>query len=216
MKAPDGSPVEVFRRLPPGTAPSLIHGRAGPGVDVVELGCGAGRLCAALRDLGHAVTGVDVSSEMLACVPAGIETVLGDIAGIDLGRTFGCVVLASYLVNHPALAGAFLDSCRRLVDPDGIVVVQRYDPDWARAAVPDETISGGVRIAVGDFTLPRDGSRLELTVTYSFDGRTWSQRISAVILDDDALALAASTAGLRLESWLDEYRTWAVLRPTPA
>ena len=216
MRAPDGSPVEVFRRLPPGNAPALIHQRAGIGVEVVELGCGAGRLCAGLASLGHKVTGVDVSAEMLACVPAGIETVLGDIADIDLGRTFGCVVLASYLVNHPFHAGKFLATCRRLVDPDGIVVVQRYDPDWARAATPDEVVSGDVRIAVGDFAPPDDRHGLALTVTYALDARTWDQRISAVIVDDGALASAASAVGLRIESWLDEYRTWAVLRPTPA
>ncbi|GAC1595775.1 MAG: hypothetical protein NVS3B21_19100 [Acidimicrobiales bacterium] len=206
----------MFRRLPAGNAPALIHRRAGSGVDIVELGCGAGRLCAALSDLGHAVTGVDTSAEMLACVRAGIVTELGDIANIDLGRTFGCVVLASYLVNHPTRAGEFLATCRRLVDPDGTVMVQRYDPDWARAAGPDEVTSGDVRIAVADFAHPDDGLRFAVTVTYSVDDRSWDQRIDAVILDDDALAAAASIAGLRVESWLDEYRTWAVLRPTSA
>ena len=35
-------------------------------VDILELGCGSGRLSRALASRGHRVTGVDISSEMLA------------------------------------------------------------------------------------------------------------------------------------------------------
>ena len=60
LVAPDGSPVEAFALLPPGPAPALIAGALGDGAaDVLELGCGAGRLLRPLADAGHRCTGVD-------------------------------------------------------------------------------------------------------------------------------------------------------------
>ncbi|MGH2735107.1 MAG: hypothetical protein ACRDKZ_05985 [Actinomycetota bacterium] len=42
--APDGSPVEVYLRLPPGDQPDIIHGAISKDGDILELGCGTGRI----------------------------------------------------------------------------------------------------------------------------------------------------------------------------
>jgi 2-polyprenyl-3-methyl-5-hydroxy-6-metoxy-1,4-benzoquinol methylase len=57
--APDGSPVEIYRRLPAGNVPQLIHAAVGDGASILELGCGAGRLTHPLAELGHRVVAVD-------------------------------------------------------------------------------------------------------------------------------------------------------------
>jgi len=206
----------VFRALPPSGAPRLVHDAVPVGASILDLGCGAGRLSEPLARLGHGVTAVDVSPEMLACIgQAGIETVEADIAGLDLGRTFGAVVLASYLVNHPdpVTAARFLATCRRHVESGGVVLVQRYDPRWAVEAVPDRAPMGDVVVSVGDFVVSAAKDRFAATVTYAIGGRTWRQRIDARIVGDDDLDRAATEVDLIVVGWLDEHRTWGRLRP---
>ena len=81
-----------------------------------------------LVSLGHQVTAVDNSAEMLANV-RGAATVQAEIEALDLGRRFACVLLASQLINvGDRQRAAFLATCARHVAPDGVVLIQRYDP----------------------------------------------------------------------------------------
>jgi SAM-dependent methyltransferase len=213
--APDGSPVEVFARLPAQPAAGYVLAALPDGCDVLELGCGAGRLTRALTDAGHNVVAVDESAAMLDRVAAGAERVLADAAGLDLGRSFPAVLLASYLVNDPDRGAAFLAVAARHLAPGGRVVVQRYDPAWVARAEPGEATVGPVTIAVTRL-VPGPGRRFEATVAYSVDGHRWEQEIAAAVLDDEALEALAADAGLTIAAWLDEHRTWAVLTPRPA
>jgi SAM-dependent methyltransferase len=207
--APDGSPVAVFDALPAGPAVDYIRAAVEPGASILDLGCGAGRLITALAETGHPVTGVDVCADMLACFD--LESVCADIRTLDLGRTFGGVVLASYLVNDPDDAPAFLGACRRHVAADGAVVVQRYDPLWAHDAVADVATVGNVTVSVHDM-IPESDS-FAAVVTYGIGDDSWDQRIRARIVSDSDLAALAAGADLRVDRWLDEHRTWARLIP---
>jgi SAM-dependent methyltransferase len=213
--APDGSPVEVFARLPAQPAAGYVLAALPDGCDVLELGCGAGRLTRALVDAGHHVVAVDEFAAMLDRVTAGAERVLADAVGLDLGRSFPAVLLASYLVNDPERGAALLAVAARHLAPAGRVVVQRYDPTWVAGAEPGEATVGPVTIAVTRL-VPGPRRRFEATVAYSVDGRRWEQEIAAVVLDDDALEALATDAGLTIAGWLDEHRTWAVLVRRPA
>jgi len=207
--APDGSPVEVFARLPAEPAAGYVLGAVPAGASVLELGCGAGRLTRALTAAGHPVVAVDESPEMLAHVEAPAQRVLGDAAEIRLPTRFGAVVLASYLVNHADRGAAFLATAARHVAPEGVVVVQRYDPNWVRDARNGAATVGPVTVAVTHMRAGPD--RFEATVVYTVDGRRWEQAVRAAIVDDDDLDDLAAGAGLAVDRWLDEHRTWAVL-----
>ncbi len=212
--APDGSPVEVFARLPAEPAAGYVLGAVPAGASVLELGCGAGRLTRALTAAGHPVVAVDESPEMLAHVEAPAQRVLADAAEIRLPTQFGAVVLASYLVNHAERGAAFLAAAARHVAPEGVVVVQRYDPGWVRDARTGAAAVGPVTVAV---THLRAGSdRFEATVVYTVDGRRWEQTVRAAIVDDDDLDALAAGVGLTVDRWLDEHRTWALLVRSPA
>jgi SAM-dependent methyltransferase len=218
--APDGSPVEVFRALPPGPAPALIASQLAPASAVLDLGAGAGRLSVPLAALGHRVTAVDVSPEMLAAIDgpysidgqAAIERVCAAIEGLALGRCFDAVVLASYLVNHPS-ASAYLATCTRHLAGGGAVFVQRYDVEWVRDATPDTVTAGNVTVTVDRFAFGPDPERFTMRVEYEIGADRWRQEIDARLVDDGALAALAAAAGLEIERWLDEFRTWARLRP---
>lgn len=213
--APDGSPVELYARMPTFGEPEIVHEAIGDGVEILELGAGAGRMTHRLLELGHRVTAVDHSADMLAHV-RGAETIEADIAGLDLGRRFGCVLLASQLVNvdDDRLRAALLEACARHVDPDGVVLIQRYDPAWAADPRPSENERDGVRMRVVDPR--RDGERLHATVEYEIEGGRWRHGpFASRILTDEELEARLWAAGLLVERWLDEPRTWLAAVPAP-
>lgn len=79
-----------------------VHGEAdlvmtlGPAT-VLDAGCGTGRVATELARRGVAVVGVDVDASMLAEArrrAPHLEWVRGDMAEVDLGRTFDVVVMA--------------------------------------------------------------------------------------------------------------------------
>lgn len=214
-RAPDGSPVELYARMPTFGEPELIHRAIPAGADILELGSGTGRMTHRLLELGHPVIAVDNSAEMLAHV-RGAETVHADIAGLDLGRRFACVLLASNLINvGDADRAAFLATCARHVAADGVVLIQRYDPAWADDPQPSDTEHEGVRIRV--LEPRRHGPMLTATVEYEADGRIWRHGpFSATILADDELEVDLERAGLQLDRWIDERRTWLVAAPRGA
>ena len=211
--APDGSPVELYARMPSFGEPELVHDALPEGTDILELGAGAGRITHRLLELGHPVIAVDESAEMLSHV-RGAETVQAGIEDLDLGRRFGCVLLASQLVNvdDDAQRAGFLEACARHVAPGGVVLIQRYDPAWAADPQPSESTRNGVTFRLMDAR--RAGERLHATVEYEMDGRTWRHGpFTSRILDDDELEQRLSVAGLRRERWLDERRSWLLATP---
>ena len=210
----DGSPVDMYLRMPTFGEPEIVHEAIPLGAAILELGSGAGRMTHRLLELGHPVTAVDNSAEMLAHV-RGAETVLSDIEGLDLGRRFACVLLASHLIDtDESERTPFLETCVRHVAPDGVVLFQRYDPVLAADPQPSDVERGGVRIRVIDPR--REGRLLTATSEYEVDGRTWRQGpYTATIIDDDELARRLNVSGLRLDRWLDERRTWLAATPLP-
>ena len=213
--AADGSPVELYARMPTFGEPELVHQVIPPKTDILELGCGAGRMTHRLVALGHPVTGVDSSAAMLAHV-RGAETVHAAIEGLDLGRTFGCVLLASQLINvdDDVQRAEFLATCARHVADDGVVLIQRYDPEWAADPRPSESVRDDVTMRVLDPR--RDGERLSATVEYELGGRSWRHGpFTSRILDDNELTARLWVGGLHVDRWLDARRTWLAATIAP-
>ena len=212
LRTADGSPVELYKLLPAMGEPEIVHSAIPAGATVLELGCGAGRITRALEALGHPVTAVDSSPEMLAEVRAG-ETILADIRELHLGRTFDGVLMMSNLVK----AGgdddrrALLRSCREHVAPNGVVVLERMDPQptWGSS-------EGGYGPFHIEVELQPDGESLRGIVVYSLpDGRRWTHRFGpgGRVLDDDAIRTELGRAGLRLERIFGPKRRWCLARP---
>ena len=208
--APDGSPVGLYATLPPLGEPQVIHEAVPAGSAILELGCGAGRITHELIALGHAVTAVDNSAEMLAHV-RGAETVLADIETLDLGRTFPVVVLASNFLNAPEQEelDAVLRSCARHVDGDGQVLLERMPPDWEPRA--GTRTAGGIEMTLRDVVL--DGEIVMAVMEYRANGERWTHAFRTRLISDDEVDAALSRAGLERIRWLDDRRTWLEARP---
>jgi SAM-dependent methyltransferase len=195
--APDGSPVGLYTRLPELGEGEIVASVLPAGASVLELGCGAGRITRQLVRLGHRVTAVDESVEMLAHV-RDAETVRSRIEGLELGRRFDAVVLASNLVNAaPPRRRAFLETCRRHAD---LAVVEGLPLAWSPE--DGETAFGEV---VSRLRVDRvEGGLVHGAMEYEVEGNTWRHAFAMhVFADEDELVAALAEAGLRLERSLD-------------
>lgn len=213
----DGCAVDLYLLMRPRGEAELIHGAAPEGASILELGCGTGRVTRGLLDLGHPVTGVDFSADMLAHMPEAARTVLHDIETLRLPERFDVVTLTSNMVSgRDEQALAFLRTARAHLDAGGLLIVERFHPRWAdldamlSIAAPRtrDHITGSLEdIAV-------DGEVVSMTIHYEHDdGRVWTQRAGDMhARSDEALDALLRAAGFTWVRCLDEDEDWILAR----
>jgi SAM-dependent methyltransferase len=171
----DGSLIELYRRMPPSGEPERIHAFLHPHSSVLELGAGIGRIADPLAQLGHHVTAVDDSDEMLAEVRHAY-TVRDRIEDLRLPARFDAVLLITNLIHYPGvhLRRAVLTTVAHHLKPSGKAIIQWKPPTyWAArpAGWTDCKTSGALttRVTVhshrdglveGEYALITNGSRL--------------------------------------------------------
>ena len=208
----DGCAVDLYALLQPRGEAELIHGAVAAGATVLELGCGTGRITRGLLALGHPVTGVDFSGDMLSHMPPGARTVLHDIETLRLDEGFDAVTLTSNMVSGPAAqALAFLRTARAHLNAGGVVVIERLNPRWADPAALEPLAAprhrDGITGSLHDIAV--DGERVTMTIRYEHDdGRVWTQHSTMHARSDEDLVALLLDAGLRPLRWLDEERDW--------
>jgi hypothetical protein len=173
-----------------------------------------GRMSRHLARNGHAITGVDNSTEMLSHFQTidAAEAVLADIATLDLSpRRWPVVLLASHFVND-GLGDAFLAVAAGHVEPDGCVIIQRYPPGWVNTVEPSRRDRPGLRSEIHSIERTAPGT-LNATIVYEIDDDRYEQTFTAYDVDDARLAAMAAEAGLRVDEVLDDDRLWARLKP---
>src|SRR6267378_1786437 len=124
-----GAPVDLYRLLAAADEPELIDREIPDNAEILELGAGSGRITHPLIALGRRVVAVDFNPEMLELIE-GAETVLARIEDLELGRTFGGVLLMSTLIDAPEeIRLSLLRSIRRHLAPHGVALIERPDAD---------------------------------------------------------------------------------------
>lgn len=137
----------------------LIAAARGLRGDVLDLGCGSGRLSVPFLLRGHGVTGVDDSAAMLdrfrrkaqalpARARAKLTLVEADMAALDLGRSFDVILLATTTVTllSPGARARALEAARAHLAPGGRFLISTLDV-WAGGPSED------VRLVAGDGVL---------------------------------------------------------------
>jgi SAM-dependent methyltransferase len=206
-----GAPVDLYRVLEAADEPELIDRAIPEDAEILELGAGSGRITHPLIALGRRVVAVDFNPEMLALID-GAETIQARIQDLDLGRTFGAVLLMSNLINNPDPDErlALLRAVGRHLARNGVALIERFDPDGGLDPTPMEHERYGVTIRT--FDIRREGKLLYQTIEYDAGARGhWLVQLrgARILTDDEMLADLAAT-GLRLVRWIDERRRWLV------
>jgi SAM-dependent methyltransferase len=145
----DGSLVELYRRMPPTGEPEQIDALLQPRSSVLELGAGTGRIANALGRLGHHVTAVDDSEQMLAEVRHA-RAVRARIEDLRLTERFDAVLLPTNLIHYRGidLRRAVLATVAHHLNATGKAVVQWKPPPYWDAR-PSGWTEGK---AIGDVT----------------------------------------------------------------
>jgi SAM-dependent methyltransferase len=210
----DGCAVEFYALLPTFGEPEIVHGAVPPGASILELGCGTGRILRPLAALGHQVTGVDDSPDMLARSPD-LPTVCSSIQSLRLNRRFDVVLLASTMINaDPVTRQGFLATVRHHLHDDGIAVFQRNPPDWfdtLGGAEPVRDSPGGIRRIIRSARW--EPPRLHVEIEYQAGGNVWTHTWTSYQVTDEELAGNLGVAGLRLGDWLTEDHAWFTASP---
>jgi hypothetical protein len=174
--------------------------RHSPALDVIDGTSGAGRICAALLELGISLSGV-----RQAVIDA--EASIDDLAGLDLGARFDLTVLGSHLINLPDAdrRSAFLRLAERHTDPGGTVLVEHHPIDWAETAEPTTPTPGA---DVGMDEVRRHPPFVSAVSTFDIGGRYVRQPFTARVLSEAELAEALGTCGLPVRrrlgpTWLE-------------
>lgn len=106
------------------------------GLDVLDAGCGTGRMFALLK--GHearSVVGVDSSHAMLARARAtpGVDVRFGSCTALPVADASVDCVVSSFVLSYISDVEAFADEVQRVTRPGAIVVLSDVHPDTARA-----------------------------------------------------------------------------------
>ena len=120
------------------------------GLDLIDVGCGAGLLAEPMARLGARVTGIDAAAENIR-----VATAHAEAGGLDIdyhradvealardGERYD-VVLSMEVVEHVADLGAFLDACCALLRPGGamfLATLNRTPQSFALAIVGAEYV----------------------------------------------------------------------------
>jgi SAM-dependent methyltransferase len=210
----DGCAVDFYALLPPLGEPEIVHAAVPAGASILELGCGTGRILRPLAALGHPVTGVDDSPDMLARSPD-LPRICSPIQSLRLDRTFDAVVLASNMINAERdTRREFLATARHHLRADGIAVFQQSPPGWFETFTADEPVRdgpGGIRLIVRSARW--EPPRMRAEIEYRVAGTAWTHAWTCYRISDDELASDLAAADLRFGDWLSEDRAWFTARP---
>ena len=155
--------IDFYRRL--------AREAGGP---ILDVGCGTGRVAAALAADGHEVVGIDLSAPMLRAAEQRRETLSADVAArlswhradmrtLDLGRDFALIVAPARVFQFmltPAAQREALAALRTHLRPNGRLVLDLFDPRLDRVVPSAEATTRG-----GELMHPTTGHRVTWEVT---------------------------------------------------
>lgn len=188
--------------------------------EILELGCGTGRVTQHLVDAGHAVCAVDRSVEMLAALRRSIENaelcvLEGDARSVRLDREFDSVLLPFNVLGcldarehvGDALRTARLHCRREGAVCFDVLVRQPWHVAGGRGVVPWmdlESVPAGARVEeVWRYDVEGQCLVTELLITSLAGGDTARLQTTFLLFDESELRAASAEAGLEVTSTIE-------------
>ena len=152
---------------------------------------------------------------MLARI-SGARTVCSAIESLRLDTRFDAVLLGSFLVHAaaPGLRQGLLETCRLHVKDDGCVLIQREGAGLHENLPRELEVAGGLTRVVSSEPV-RPGVR-SVHIEYVFADAYWTQTFLSCPLSGEDFELALAKAGLVVDAYLTEDRTWVRALPNTA
>jgi SAM-dependent methyltransferase len=209
--------------------------------DVLDLCCGTGRHAVGLAALGHRVTGLDWSAELLAAAAeesarrgVTLDLVRGDMRRLRYRRRFDAVVnlftsFGYFETEREDIA--VLNGVRRALRPGGVFLIDVLNKEWLmRHFTPkfrQDNPEGDVRRAYNRLSFDPVTSRLDNRRTViSRDGRKRETFLRFKVYTLHDLVRLVETAGMKVQKayggfdgrpyGLDTFRTVLMAQKTPA
>ncbi len=115
-------------------------------LDILDVGCAQGTLALLLAESGHKVCAVDLRSEFLQYATSryekgDIEFVEGNILDIHLPRLFD-LIYANQIIEHIVYPTELITKLKRLLKPQGRLVVTTPNGQYVRNNLPSYTDLG--------------------------------------------------------------------------
>ena len=146
--------------------------------EVLELGCGTGRILVPIAATDKAISGIDIDPELLAIaqkkldqIPSGKENgrlAAADMTDFELGREFGLVIVPYRTFQHlltPADQQEALRTIAKHLKPGGALVFDIFDPQLQLA----DTQRGSPLSKDTDFAIKGSGNRVVVWYAREFD-----------------------------------------------
>lgn len=192
-----------------------------PGMRVLELGCGTGRVAVPLAAAGAVVTGLEVSPALLARARGKsreVEWVRGDMRSFALGRRFDLVAIAfntllvlverAHVLACLACVRDHLVSGGRLVIDTVLVQAERIAGAGVDEPLTSYRTSDGVDVRVTrrcSYDMVRQLRRVELTIHSSDRAEPEHDVLETHIAFPWELALLLEGAGFQIDATYGDY-----------
>lgn len=196
------------------------------GRNILDLGCGAGRIAFALAERGARVTAVDLSQAMLkvarerhAHLPKSVgdrvQLLQGDMTALDLGQTYDAVIIPYFAFNHmrdEQQRAAVLDVIGRHLRAGGRAAIHILPDEWFSELDPRQVDNNamipfdqaGRRLRVRPVERALDAARMTTVMEYAVyapDGallRRSRERLAYYRFNDEEFRRAAHNSGLSI------------------
>lgn len=161
------------------------------GVDILELGCGTGRIAIPLAENGYNITGIELEKDMINILKSKkypqdkLKVIQGDARSFNLNEMFDCILLSCNFINNFVDSNdiiLILNNCKKHLRKNGIIIIDCSIPN-----IPYMKESNGIESVLEFITSRKTLIKDYFCARYDFINQIEIDEIRLEEYDDDTL-----------------------------